>query len=60
MQRFTGDGRRSLEVEDCVDDILDFADAPERVKGLQLRVGRRIVSGCLDDAERHGVRSDAL
>jgi RNA polymerase sigma factor (sigma-70 family) len=35
---FTGDERRSLEIEDCVDDVVDFADPPERVKGLQLRV----------------------
>ncbi len=59
MQRFAGYERRSLEIEDRVDDVADFAYAPQRVEGLEPLVGRGVVGGCLDNAERDRVDSDA-
>src|SRR4051794_27439972 len=60
MQRLAGDEPCSLEVEHCVDDVTDVADAPQRVEAFQPEVGRGVVGGCLDDAERDGVHPDAM
>ena len=59
VQRLAGYERRSLEIEDRVDDVADFADAPQRVEGLEPVVGRGVVVGCLDDPERDRVDADA-
>jgi len=58
VQRLAGNERCSLEVEDRVDHIGDFADAPQRVEGTEPVVGRGVVVGCLDDPERDRVDPD--
>ena len=51
VQRLAGYEDRSLEIEDRVDDVADFADAPQRVEGPEPVVGRGVLVGCLDDPE---------
>jgi hypothetical protein len=48
VQRLGGYERRSLEIEDRVDDVAYFDYTPQRMKGLEPLVGRAVVVGsCL-------------
>ena len=52
-------GRGVLQAEYPVDDVRNIAHATQRMKLAQPFVGRRIVSGSFDDAERDRVDPDA-
>ena len=55
VQRLPGDERGLLEIEHPLDDVGNLAHATKGVKHTQVCVGRWIVRGCLDDAERDRV-----
>src|SRR4051812_40528289 len=59
MQRLAGDERCALEVEDRADDVAHLADAPQRMETFKAGVGRGVLLGRPDDAERDRVDADA-
>src|ERR1700748_3014899 len=60
MQDLAGDKVRVLQVQHGVDDIVDAADAPQRMHLGQRLVGRRVVHGGANVTQSDGVAPDAV